>query len=100
MFNRTARRDAATVNHIRDIMGKSRKRTPAGTYVGHSQKRGKQMSHGRFRRRERMLIQRGGFDSLPRRQREITNQWDLGGDGKGFWGFAPGDEWFAKAMRK
>ena len=40
------------------------------------------------------------FDRLPYRQYEITNQWDLGGDGKWFWGFAPGEDWFIKAMRK
>jgi hypothetical protein len=47
-----------------------------------------------------MLIQSESFDSLPYRQYEITNQWDLGGDGKWFWGFAPDEEWFIRAMRK
>ena len=100
MFNRAVWRDAATVHNIRDIMGKSKKRTPAGTCLGRSQKRGKQKSHGRFRRREHMLILSGRFDRLPYRQYEITNQWDLGGDGKCFWGFAPEKEWFIRAMRK
>ena len=27
-------------------------------------------------------------------QYEITSQWDLGGDGKCFWGWAPEEEWF------
>ena len=81
-------------------MGKSKKRTPAGTYIGRSLKYGKQKSHGRFRRLERMLIQRGGFDRLPYRQYEITNQWSLGGDGKCFWGFAPDEDWFIRVMRK
>ncbi|MBQ7062876.1 MAG: hypothetical protein IJM88_06275 [Bacteroidales bacterium] len=81
-------------------MGKSRKRTPASTCLGRSQKRGKKKSHGRFRRRERMLILSGRFDRLPYRQYEITDQWDLGGDGKCFWGFAPDEEWFIRAMRK
>ena len=58
------------------------------------------MSHGRFRRRERILMRCEFFDRLPYRQYEITNQWDLGGDGKWFWGFAPGEDWFIKAMRK
>ena len=100
MFNRAARQDAATAHNIRDIMGKSRKRMPVGTCIGCSQKRGKQMSHGRFRRRERILIRREFFDHLPYRQYEITNQWDLGGDGKRFWGFAPDEDWCIKAMRK
>ena len=26
--------------------------------------------------------------------------WDLGGDGKCFWGWAPEEEWFKKEMRK
>ena len=100
MFNRVAWQDAMTAHNIRDIMGKSRKRTPAGTYIGRSQKRGKKKSHGRFRRCERMLIQSENFDSLPHRQYEITNQWDLGGDGKCFWGLAPDEEWFIRSMRK
>ena len=95
-----AQRDVATSHNIRDIMSKSRKRTPAGTCLGRSQKRGKQKSHGRFRRCERMLIGSGNYDCLPFRQYEITNQWDLGGDGKCFWGFAPDEDWFVKAMRK
>jgi hypothetical protein len=81
-------------------MGKSKKRLPGGPYVGHSQKRGKQNSHRRFRRREHILIQSGFYDFMPYCQYEITNQWDLGGDGKGFWGYHPDEEWFAKAMRK
>lgn len=100
MFYRVAHREHATAHNIRDTMSKSRKRTPAGTYLGRSQKRGKQKSHGRFRRRERMLIQNERFERLPFRQYEITNQWDLGGDGKYFWGFAPDEEWFIRAMRK
>ena len=56
--------------------------------------------HGRFCHRERMLIQSENFDSLPHRQYEITNQWDLGGDGKCFWGLAPDEEWFIRFMRK
>lgn len=81
-------------------MGKSKKKNPAGPYVGHSQKRGKKNSHGRFRRYEHMILQIENFDRLPFYQHEITNQWDLGGDGKGFWGFAPDEEWFKKALRK
>ena len=82
-------------------MGKSRKRTPAGTCCCcKSQKQGKQKSHRRFRRRESLLIHCEVYDRLPYRQYEITNKWDLGGDGKCFWGFAPEQEWFVKSMRK
>ena len=54
----------------------------------------------RFMRRRNLMIQSENFDSLPYRQYEITNQWDLGGDGKCFWGFAPDEEWFIRSMRK
>jgi hypothetical protein len=40
------------------------------------------------------------FEKLPILQYEITSQWDLGGDGKRFWGWAPEEEWFQKEMRK
>ena len=85
MFNRTAIRETATVHNIQDTMGKSFKRTAAGTWITCSQKRGKTKSHRRFRRRERTMIQSARYDRLPRLQRELTNQWNLGGDGKTYW---------------
>lgn len=82
-------------------MGKSKKKFPCGTNIGRSQKCGKQLSHRRFRRREHVLIQGDKYDRMPYRQYEITNCWDLGGDGKNFWGFNREDEeWYVKAMRK
>lgn len=87
-------------HNIRNTMGKSKKRTPAGTNIGRSQKRGKQKSHGRFRRLEHTLVHCGKYDLLPYRQIEITSPYDLGGDGKSFWGYHPEEEWFIKAMRK
>ncbi len=81
-------------------MGKSKKKFPTGTWTANSQKCGKQFSHRRFRRKEKCLIQKGKYESLPYRQYELTNQWDLGGDGKAFYGFKTNEDWYAKAMRK
>ncbi len=81
-------------------MGKSKKKFPCGPCIGRSQKCGKQISHRRFRRREHVLIQAGNYDRMPYRQYEITDCWDLGGDGKYFWGFCPEEDWYIKAMRK
>ena len=82
-------------------MGKSKKKFPAGLYIGLSQKSGKQISHRRFRRREHSLIQVGYYEWLSFCQYEITNRWDLGGDGKAVWGVGCEDEeWYIKAMRK
>ena len=101
MFNRVAQREFATAHNITGNMSKSRKRFPAGTCCCcKSQKRGKQISHRKFRRREHVLMHNQHFEKLPRRQYEITCQWDLGGDGKCFWGWAPEEEWFQKEMRK
>jgi len=74
-----------TVHNIQDAMGKSRKKTCAGTWVACSQKRGKTNSHRRFRRRERTMIQSAMYDRVPLLQRELTDQYDLGGDGKAYW---------------
>ena len=69
-------------------MSGSRKKYPAGTVCGcKSQKRGKQIASKRFRR-------------LPYRSTELTSPWDLGGDGKCFYGYHPDKEWYAKIMRK
>ncbi len=81
-------------------MGKSRKRVPVSTCCCcKSQKRGKQFSHRRFRRCERMVI-KSGETFLPIKQYELTNQWDLGGDGKTYWGKLIGEEWYERLMRK
>ena len=85
MFNRAVWQGATTVHNIQDTMGKSRKKTCAGTWVACSQKRGKTKSHRRFRRRERTMIQNAMYDRVPLLQRELTNQYDLGGDGKAYW---------------
>lgn len=82
-----------------ETMGKSKKKTPAGTWCCcKSQKKGKQFSHRRFRRCERMVLLSGKEVLLPLRQMELTNQYDLGGDGKRY--YHPDDEWFVRVMRK
>ena len=81
-------------------MGKSRKKIPAGTCYCKSQKKGKQFSHRRFRRRARMFLLSGTESKLPLLQRELTNPWDLGGDGKTYYGYYPDEEWYQRTMRK
>lgn len=82
-------------------MSKSRKKTPVSTCCCcKSQKKGKQESHRKFRRRENMLVLSGKYENLPYRQWEIVEQWDLGGDGKVYWGHFPSEEWYIHLMRK
>lgn len=101
MFNRVVYQEYATAHIITDIMGKSRKKTPACTWCCcKSQKRGKQICHRKYRRHERMFILAGMYDCLPIRQWEVVEQWDLGGDGKHYCGYAPTEEWYIKLMRK
>ena len=40
------------------------------------------------------------YERLPYRSTELTSPWDLGGDGKCFYGYHPDKEWYAKIMRK
>jgi len=101
MFNRVAQREFATAHNITGNMSRSRKRFPAGTCCCcKSQKRGKQISHRKFRRLEHVLMHNYHFEKLPMLQYELTRQWDLGGDGKCFWGWTPDEGWFKKEMRK
>ena len=82
-------------------MGKSRKRTPVSTWCCcKSQKRGKQICHRKFRSMEREMLSHQEWDSIPVRQREVVDPWELGGDGKVYWYHAPDDEWYIKLMRK
>ena len=101
MFNWVAQIDIAATCNIRDIMSRSKKKTPASTCCCcMSQKRGKQFCNRKFRRRERMMISKDQYDRLPNKPIEVTDPWDLGGDGKTFWGFNPNEEWFIHLMRK
>ena len=96
-----AQRELVTAHNISDIMGKSKKRTPAGTWCNcKSQKHGKQISHRKFRRVEHVLVNSRFYERLPFRHWEIVSQWDLGGDGKCFMGYHPDEDWFIKLMRK
>lgn len=82
-------------------MSKSKKKFPGGTCCCcKSQKRGKTVASKRFRRRSKMLIQQERYEHLPLKSIELTSPWDLGGDGKAFYGFHPECEWYVKALRK
>ena len=84
-----------------DNMAKSKKKTPVSTWCCcKSQKRGKQFSHRKFRRHEKVCLATGNYDSLFFRQWESVDQWDLGGDGKCYWGRQPEEEWYVRLMRK
>ncbi len=49
---------------------------------------------------EREMLSHQEWDSIPVRQREVVDPWELGGDGKVYWYHAPDDEWYIKLMRK
>ena len=63
-------------------MSRSFKKTPIRTMLKKtSQHRGKTAASRRFRRAVKMRLQEGK-EVLPERSIEITNTYDLGGDGK------------------
>ncbi len=69
-------------------MSHSFKHFPASTCCCcKSQHRGKKNASRRFRRKVNILIRQGKFDKLPFKSIEITSPYDLGGDGKMFYGF-------------
>ena len=62
MFNWVARKGIVATRNIRDIMSRSKKKTPASTCCCcKSQKRGKQFCNRKFRRHERMMIGKGQY---------------------------------------
>ena len=64
-------------------MSRSRNKVASSTWIGcKSPKRGKQMSNRRFRHKERQSLGNSSFDELPHFPAELTDQWELGGDGK------------------
>lgn len=64
-------------------MSRSRKKVVSSTWVGcKSQKRGKQMSNRRFRRKERQCLCNSSYEELPHSPNELTDVFNLGGDGK------------------
>lgn len=101
MFNRVAQQEFVTAHNITGNMSRSRKKVPISCGAGcKSQKRGKQVCNRKFRRREHLALGSGHFERLPFQSIEIMDPWDLGGDGKCFWGFSPKEEWYRKEMRK
>ena len=63
-------------------MSRSYKKTPIRTILDKmSQHRGKKAASRRFRRTAKVRLQEGK-EALPEKSIEITNTYDLGGDGK------------------
>lgn len=102
MFNRAGMRQSSMSPHnIHEIMSRSRKRMPCGTWCCcKSQKKGKQACSRKFRRKVHVLLHQRKDHLLPYKSIEIMSPWDLGGDGKIFWGFHQEKDWFIKLMRK
>lgn len=102
MFNRDGVRQKSILPHnIYETMSRSRKRMPGGTWCCcKSQKKGKQACSRKFRRRTRMLLHQRDELVLPIKSIEVMSPWNLGGDGKGFFGFHPDEDWFIRLMRK
>ena len=63
-------------------------------------RKGKQASSRKFRRRANVLLHQGKHHLLPLKSFEVMSPWDLGGDGKAFFGFHPEEEWYVNLMRK
>lgn len=102
MFNRAGMRQQSMSTHnIYETMSRSRKRMPASTSCCcKSQKKGKQASSRKFRHKAKALLHQGKHHLLPLKSFEVMSPWDLGGDGKAFFGFHVDEEWYAKLMRK
>ena len=47
-----------------------------------------------------MMLLSNNEMKLPLRQIELTSPWDLGGDGKRFYGYYPDELWYQRVMRK
>ncbi len=82
-------------------MSRSKKKIPISTICCcKSQKKGKRVCSRLFRHKSRILLNKGKDHLLPIKHIEVTDPWDLGGDGKTFYGNYPEEEWFVKLMRK
>ena len=67
--------------------------------VAEERKAGEQPQR-KFRRKAHVLLHQGKEHLLPVKSFEVMSPWDLGGDGKHFWGFHPEEERYVKLMRK
>ena len=98
-------------------MSHSFKHFPAGTWICcKSQHKGKKRASRRFRRKATVLLHKGLYLDLPMKSIELTSPWDLGGDGKFFYGiynpatrtfrgrkhkiYSDPSEWWSRMMRK
>ena len=100
MFHQEGRGFAPAFLYHHYIMTHSVKRFPAGPCCCcKSRKRGKKVASRRFRRDARVKIASGRYEQLHLKSIELTCSWDLGGDGKCFygWNFARStDRWKRK----
>ena len=84
------RHQSVSPHNIYETMSRSRKRMPGSTWCCcKSQKKGKQASSRKFRRKAHVLLRQGKTHLLPLKSFEVMSPWDLGGDGKAFFGFHP-----------
>ena len=102
MLNRDGMRQSSVSPHnIYETMSRSRKRMPVTTWCCcKSQKKGKQASSRKFRRKAHVLLHQGKEHLLPLKSFEVMPSWDLGGDGKHFWRFHPDDRFVKKELLK
>lgn len=67
-------------------MSRSTKHFPAATIICHDLI-GKRICRQRFRRKVRLMIKEGNFDSLPYKSFEVTSSWCLGKESKVVYSF-------------
>ena len=101
MFNGNMRVSQPHASKYYIKMSRSRKKFPAGVNCCcKSQKKGKKVASKRFRRKVKVLMHQESYERLPFFSIELTSPWDLGGDGKSFYGFRSECDWYEKVMRK
>ena len=67
-------------------MVKSRQKTPIfGNACCNSKKNDRSKANRVFRHRAKMLMSHGEYDLLPKKQRECSEIWTFGKDGKSWW---------------
>jgi hypothetical protein len=77
-------------------MSRSRRKTPIGGHASESEKQDKRKANRKFRRREKNMIKKGNYDNLPVNMNEIINVWDMGKDGKAYFGYHKGDVYIGR----
>jgi len=81
-------------------MGKSYKKTPIAGFGGGSEKNDKVIAHRKLRHKAKVMLSQNPEDYMEPKIEEVSDEWDMAKDGKGYFGDIEDKKYVEELMRK